>query len=46
MTNTIGDFCNEQHIFLLPKFGTNLLTPPIFILYLSAISKQYFDNIS
>ena len=43
MTNTTEHFCNEQ--LLLPKFGTNLLTPPIFISYSFAISKQYFANI-
>ena len=46
MTNTIEDFCNELCIFLSLKFGTNLLTPPTFIAYLSAISEQYFHNIS
>ena len=45
MTNTTKDFCKEQHIFLIAKFGTNLLKPAIFIPYSSAMSVQYFDNI-
>ena len=44
--NTTEDFCNELLFFLSLKFGTNLLSPPTFIPYLSAISEQYFDNIS
>ena len=47
MTDRTEDFCNELCIFFLSlKFGTNLLTPPTFIPYLSAISEHYFDNIS
>ena len=46
MKNRIGDFCDELCIFLCLRFGTNLLTPPTFIPYLSAISEEYLDNIS
>ena len=46
MINTIEEFCNELCIFLSLKFGTNLLTPPVFISYLSAILEHYFDDIS
>ena len=46
MTNATEDFCNELCIFLSLKFGTDLLTPSNFVLYLSVISEQYFDNIS
>ena len=40
MTNATEDFYNEEH----PRFGTNLLTPPILIPYSSAILQQYFNN--
>ena len=46
MTIITEEFCNELCIFVSLKFGTNLLTPPTFIPYLSAISEQHFDNIS
>ena len=46
MTNTTEYFGNKLCIFLSLRFGTNLLAPPTFIPYLSAISEQYFGNIS
>ena len=46
MTNTAEDLCNEDDIyFLLPKFGTNLLTPSIFMSYLFSTLLQCFDSI-
>ena len=47
MTNTTEDFCNEQCIFpYLLNMELIFLSPLTFIPYLSAISEQYFDNIS
>ena len=34
------------YLLLLPKFRTNLLTLPTFMLYISAMTLQYFDNMS
>ena len=46
MINIIEYFCNEEHLLLLPKFGTYLLTSPVFIPYLFAILLQQCDNTS
>ena len=45
MTNTTENLCNEEHLLLLPKFGINLLKPPIFMQYSFSILLQLFDNI-
>ena len=45
MTNTTEDFVVNDIFTLLPKFGTNLLTLPIFVPYSSAILEKYFHNI-